>query len=318
MIKTLYSIVAFSLCMTLLGCSTMHEEWARIDAQQDAELYRLYLRKHPYGQYSELCRQRLAESEALAAWTYAAWLDDTLAYQEFLEEHPESYFVPACLLRLNELNSALEWQYVSSTDSLELYLQFLFKYQFSSAGDSALVALSFLIDDYCDWQQALSANSIESYARFLKMNPNSHFRESAESRIIDLEVEDILKKKPPKLPAAERVEYVPNRGYSVVNVFNNTEYELTVRYSGKQSFKVTFLPYERGSIELANGKYTVVASANAKDVRDYAGEENCDGSNYQMEYYIVSDGSKYVPAEESLQYFEQWNTKRRFKPEKRP
>ncbi len=44
------------------------------------------------------------------------------------------------------------------------------------------------------------------------------------------------------LPAAERKEAVLGRLYATVNIENETEYELTIRYSGCDSFKVVFKP----------------------------------------------------------------------------
>ena len=42
----------------------------------------------------------------------------------------------------------------------------------------------------------------------------------------------------------------------------------------------------RTSIGLKNGKYRVAASVSASNVSNYAGNENLQGGNYSVDYYI--------------------------------
>lgn len=309
-------VIAFlllSIFLCFYGCTTIHEEWAKVDLEQNPRLYRQFLQSHPTGPYTDICQQRLVESDILAKWNGALWQDDTVGYVEFLEDFPESPYSALCLIRLNELRSTSEWDWLSSTDSLDLYLGFLFEYQLFTAGEKAVAAISLMMRDFCDWQSAIEKNSIKSYEEFLRDHPDSFFKDEAESRVVDLEVQEILSKDPPRMPTAERVEWVPNREFTVVNIHNNTKYDLVVRYSGTESFKVTLSPMEKGSIEVANGTYNVTASVTATDVQNYAGREDCDGSNCQIEYYIVDAFSYYKPSNEPLQYFEQWKVKREYK-----
>ena len=121
---------------------------------------------------------------------------------------------------------------------------------------------------------------------FLAAHPDSPFAEEAKVRIVDLEVGEMMRGEHGELPAADSVEAVPGRTYSVVNIHNDTAYELTLRYSGPDSFKVVFDPNEKGSVEVLVGKYDIAASVNAAHVQNYAGKEESKGDNAEMRYYI--------------------------------
>jgi hypothetical protein len=100
-----------------------------------------------------------------------------------------------------------------------------------------------------------------------------------------------------------------------VNIHNDTKYNLTIRYSGPESFKVVFLPGEKGSVETLRGTYRVAASVDASNVKDYAGEEESDGGNYEVVYYISGPYSLPRISLPKLYFgsapkFEPWSTKR--------
>jgi hypothetical protein len=75
---------------------------------------------------------------------------------------------------------------------------------------------------------------------------------------------------------------------SYISVKNNTSYDLTLLYSGPTSKKCVLLPGQTSSIALRNGKYKIVASVSASDVRRYAGTEDLSGGRYDVVYYIVT------------------------------
>jgi len=110
------------------------------------------------------------------------------------------------------------------------------------------------------------------------------------------------------------------RNYSILNVHNDTSYELTLRYSGPDSFKVVFAPHEKGSLEVLVGKYSVAASVNAASVRNYAGEETSSGGNQQITFFIRSGNFPYIPplalpgfpgsGGSTISTFEAWPNKR--------
>ena len=62
-----------------------------------------------------------------------------------------------------------------------------------------------------------------------------------------------------------------------IEIYNNTKYILTVRYSGVESMKIVLSPKEKKTINLKNGDYRVTASVNAANVTNYAGKEKLEG-----------------------------------------
>ena len=127
-----------------------------------------------------------------------------------------------------------------------------------------------------------------------------------------MEVSDIIKGPHETLPSPQKISADEKRIYSIVNVHNYTNYTLTIRYSGPDSFKVDFSPGEKASIQVLKGRYRVAASVNASNVRNYAGEEVHDGGNYESIYYIKTQFSgdrPYLP-EFQNQEFKAWPNKR--------
>ena len=164
--------------------------------------------------------------------------------------------------------------------------------------------------DQASWEDAERGNTIQAYRDFLRAFPDSPHATAARKRIVDLEVQAINQASPGQLPKPFRIHGGGHRAYSVVNILNDTEYRLTIRYSGERdSFAVTFEPREKASIELLNGKYRVAASVNSPSVRSYAGEEDPDGSNYHVNYYVGS-GLSVPRTAEFITGLTQWPCKR--------
>ncbi|HIJ70581.1 MAG TPA: hypothetical protein HPP87_04360 [Planctomycetes bacterium] len=113
---------------------------------------------------------------------------------------------------------------------------------------------------------------------------------SAEAKLVDKEVAEIMKGQYGKLPPMKKISSGGRRRYSAINIHNDTRYNLTIRYSGPDSCKVTFAPQEKGCLKALNGDYKVAASVDAAHVRDYAGTAKLEGSNFEVTYYISSTG----------------------------
>ena len=73
-----------------------------------------------------------------------------------------------------------------------------------------------------------------------------------------------------------------------IEIYNNTSYALTVRYSGPMSKKIVLNSKETKIINLNSGKYRVAASVNNPNVQSYAGEEELTGGGYSVVYYIIT------------------------------
>lgn len=217
-----------------------------------------------------------------------------VSYEEFIKKYPNSIYESEARRSIEELR----WQDVRSLDTIDAYQNYLQNYPKSKFTFQAKLRLTALQDDLSKWEMAQKKNTIKSYADFLKEYPNSSYSDKAKAKIVDLEVSDIMQKPHGSLPPPEKISIEERRSYSVVNIFNDTKYTITIRYSGPHSFKLDLSPGEKNSVQVVNGKYRVTASAKASNIRNYAGEELLDGSNYVSKYYIktiASNENSYQP-----------------------
>jgi hypothetical protein len=209
----------------------------------------------------------------------------------------------------------LEWKKAKSVDTMLAYEKFLHKHPQGDFADKARLLVEAMSLKLPEWEKALKTNTIKSFRKFLKKHPDSPFADKARGKIVDLEVTDIMDKSHGNLPSPKRISGSRYSKYAVINIHNDTKYNLTVRYSGPDSFKVLFSPREKGSIEIINGNYRVAASVDASHVRNYAGDQTLKGGNYEVQYYIVMTGPySYTPPRLSLprfSKFEAWPNKRR-------
>lgn len=75
---------------------------------------------------------------------------------------------------------------------------------------------------------------------------------------------------------------------SLIKVDNNTDYTLTLLYSGTDSKRLVLAPQASDFISLNNGTYQIAAFVSASNVRSYAGTEQLWGGEYSVSYYISS------------------------------
>jgi hypothetical protein len=141
-----------------------------------------------------------------------------------------------------------------------------------------------------DWEAVKQRDTPQAYRDFLQRYPSGPYSEHAQARIVDLEVAEIMAGEHGELPTPTLMEPGPGIPHSTVNIHNDTQYWLTIRYSGPESFEVVFSPDEKGSVQALDGAYRVAASVDAPDVIPYAGQETLDG-HYEVTYYVQSLGA---------------------------
>ena len=136
------------------------------------------------------------------------------------------------------------------------------------------------------WQTASERNDLSAYDKYLTMYPKGAHRSTAEKRLIDLQVDATFAGEHGQLPQMDKVGggYGPT---STIYVYNNTQYNLTLLYSGPSSRRFVLPAHSHKTISLTNGEYRCVASVDAS-VSNYAGTESLSGGDYSVEYYIQS------------------------------
>lgn len=135
------------------------------------------------------------------------------------------------------------------------------------------------------WQMALSENTIFAYKKYQSLYPDGAHIDLCEKKLIDLEVSRVYAGEHGALPQMDRTGY-GGGSTSYITVTNNTSYTLTLLYSGPDSKRVVIFSGGTSSVILKNGDYRVAASVSASNVRNYAGNENLQGGNYTVSYYI--------------------------------
>lgn len=136
------------------------------------------------------------------------------------------------------------------------------------------------------WKTASGSDLLDDYKKYIKLYPNGKYSKQAKRRIIDLEVDDVFTSgNYGQLPSMDRTGY-SNSTYSTVSVRNDTQYTLTLLYSGVESKRLVIGPHSSKSVSLKSGSYRIVASVDAYNVRNFAGREELMGGSYDVSYYI--------------------------------
>lgn len=139
-------------------------------------------------------------------------------------------------------------------------------------------------DETTAWNYATSLNNIFAYNKYLKYHPKGYHAAEASKKVIDIEVDNFMSEEHEILPPAEKKKNTYGTTSSI-QIHNDTEYELTIYYSGSDSKKIILQPQKKTTIKLKNGQYRCVASVDA-NVRKYGGTDNFDGGEYSITFYI--------------------------------
>lgn len=140
--------------------------------------------------------------------------------------------------------------------------------------------------DMTAWQTASKKGTLNMYQQYLKLYPNGKYKSQAMKKIIDLEVADVFNGgEYGRLPSMNMQKYGKDP-YTIITVKNDTDYALTLLYSGVESLRVVINPHGTRNVKLKSGSYRIVASVDANGVRNFAGLENLVGGSYSVSYYI--------------------------------
>ena len=136
------------------------------------------------------------------------------------------------------------------------------------------------------WQTASERNSTEAMQKYLDIYPNGRHSSQAEKKLIDLEVDAIFANEHGELPPMER-GYSNGSSSSNIEITNQTQYELTINYSGIESKRMVIPAHSTRSIRLKNGYYRLSASV-GHGISPFAGTETLDGGDYSSRFYIIT------------------------------
>lgn len=139
-------------------------------------------------------------------------------------------------------------------------------------------------DESTAWQMATDNNNQASYEKYLELHPKGKHTKQAERKLIDIEVAAAFAGEHGILPQMDK-GYSTGTSYSVIEIENRTQYDLTVSYSGPDSKRMVISPHATRSMRIGNGNYRVAANV-GHGVIPFAGTEYLDGSHFSSSFYI--------------------------------
>jgi len=136
------------------------------------------------------------------------------------------------------------------------------------------------------YAQAQKDNNADTWKEFIRLYPDHPNNKQINDNIIKLEVDEIFAGQYEEIPSANRIGEA-NYVSSNVAIKNDTQYTLTVRYSGPENRRIIISPGAKQEVKMKSGNYRVTASVNSSNVTNYAGTESLNGG-YESNYYIMN------------------------------
>ena len=135
-----------------------------------------------------------------------------------------------------------------------------------------------------DYENALTSTNAYDLGQFILKYPNHKSIKNFRKKLIELEVDEIFENRNTgQLPSFEK-NSSSYSSYSVIEIENETQCNLIVRYSGTDTKMIDIPAGAIRSISVSSGTYRIAASACGSN---YAGTENLQG-NYSTKYYITT------------------------------
>ncbi len=145
------------------------------------------------------------------------------------------------------------------------------------------------------WATVQRERTVEACREYQRLYPGGAHKEQVDKQLIDAEVAGVFASGSyGSLPQTQRTRsYASSSAH--ISITNDTQYTLTIMYSGPSSKKVHIPPHGSSSVELPAATYKIVASVDASRVRPFAGTETYSGGGYEATYYI-SSSPLYTPS----------------------
>lgn len=259
------------------------------------EKYEAYLKRYPNGKYVKeatsfivdyYAEQPLQKTSSL----YSSSISTLFHFESVRDLFPGS----ALEHRMDSLIEAkvnLEYQKALDSETVEgweLY-KILVSEKYWRDADQRIEDINSRLwgTDSQAWKTAQKQNTLTAYNRYLELFPKGAHAKAADKKVIDLSVTNIFAGDHGTLPGMDKTSY-SSSGSNIITVSNDTQYTLTLLYSGPDSKRLVLSPRSSGSVRLPNGTYRVAASVAATNVRSYAGTETLSGGGYDVSYYISS------------------------------
>lgn len=267
--------------------------WIKAKVENSIEGFQTFINLYPSSSYVYDAKSKIRNLQEEKDWKIATNYNSIESYSEYIQNYPYGKYITTANSNIDKLKEDIYifplWNETIKRNSYKAYADFLDKYPNSSYAKMAQEQMTKI--ELQDWDKACKINTIKSYKDYTEKYPFGYYVEPADKKIVDLEVDNIFKGDYGQLPPMSKSSF----GYSSysstnsIEIYNNTQYTLIIRYSGVESKKIVLSPKQRTSTTLKNGNYRIAASVNASNVRNYAGTENLTGGDYSSEYYIKTE-----------------------------
>lgn len=279
--KLLYSSIFALLSLCMCACDTSEQDFEKASEIGTAKSYDSFITNH---QKSNLVED--ARDSIVAVYERIDDLNSIIDELNEIVDYEAAYRVRANVERRAELlyEQALS---ENSVDGWNVFIKSV-PVEFQKDARERLMNLQWQNESFA-WQMATENDNAQYYEKYLENHPKGKHAKQAEKKLIDIEVASVFSGEHGILPQMDR-GYSTGASYSVIEIENRTQYELTVSYSGPDSKRMVIPSYGTKSMRIGNGNYRVAASV-GHGVIPYAGTEYLDGSHFSSSFYISTTRS---------------------------
>ena len=277
--KLVLSILSLLMMAIVVSCDTSERDFEIAIKAGTYSSYDNFLKKHNDSDLADEARDSIVaifermnlieiESERHTVTDNSA----SSRVEELLERKVQSLYDS-----IASINSIEAWQYFKQVTPLS----------YQSEAEERITALQEELlwkTEKSAWETALERDNELAYKKYIELYPNGKHGRQAEKKLIDIEVASVFAGEHGTLPQMDR-GYSTGTSYSVIEIENRTQYELTVNYSGPDSKRMVIPSYGTKSMRIGNGSYRVAANV-GHGVIPFAGTEYLDGSHYSSSFYI--------------------------------
>lgn len=271
----------------------------RINEIKDAEAYKhasnlgtveglkTYVAEYSTGRFVPEARAAIQNIEVFQpAWQTAQELDNEEGYERFLRDHPAAPQVDKAARAIADIKAARIAEEKAEAERIAKEEEERIA---RAAAHEAAKAEAKARAESESWTRAMRRGRLSDYKSYIQTYPEGEHIKEAEEKIIDLEVDAIFNSDHGQLPAMNRSTYGTSRSTTTsISIQNDTDYTLTVRYSGPSTKRVDIPRGGKQSFSVTSGSYRITASVNARNVQNYAGTESLSGGEYESTFYIVT------------------------------
>ena len=201
-----------------------------------------------------------------------------------IEKHPDLPESAEAKSILEQINEEELWSTALNSQEVNITQNYINQYPSGKYTSLAVARMDELkiLKEKSDYENALNSNSSSLWKSFIVNYPNRDDIDEIKQKIIKCEVDEIMGDgNTGILPSSQQTSSYSSSS-SIATISNDTQCELTVRYSGNDIKMITIPAGGTSSIYLSSGNYRIAASACGAN---YAGTEYLSG-NYNSRYYI--------------------------------